>query len=344
MTAQSKSIVFPTDFSGASAEALQWVESLAKDMQATVHCIYVVDRWPPRRGCPSRSGAHLLQGRDDLTGLWAVPTLSPGPRSHPRPGCRRAPRQARRDCMDIPEDGEAHDCQYTNGSPVRPCDAEWLRRSAGARPPRPARKTVGRGALLANDSEQVAAEGRHAPRPESRGFSAELTGREGPAANLLVGGHQTTLEDFDFHTSSKLPAAQIRDLAALRWLHAGESVILYGPVGVGKTHIAGKRWGTWPSAHGADVRFAKTSRVLAELAGGHADGTWAKRLRELARPPVLILDDFGMRELTARQADDLYELINERAAAHSCSPATAHPSTGTPCSPTPSSPSPSSTD
>lgn len=37
------------------------------------------------------------------------------------------------------------------------------------------------------------------------------------------------------------------------------------------------------------------------------------RLRELARPPVMILDDFGMRELTARQADDLYELINERA-------------------------------
>jgi DNA replication protein DnaC len=65
--------------------------------------------------------------------------------------------------------------------------------------------------------------------------------------------------------------------------------------------------------HGADVRFAKTSRVLADLAGGHADGTWGRRLRELARPPVLILDDFGMRELTARQADDLYELISERA-------------------------------
>jgi DNA replication protein DnaC len=39
-----------------------------------------------------------------------------------------------------------------------------------------------------------------------------------------------TLEDFDFGYNPKLPAAQIRDLAALRWLHAGESVILYGPV------------------------------------------------------------------------------------------------------------------
>jgi DNA replication protein DnaC len=45
---------------------------------------------------------------------------------------------------------------------------------------------------------------------------------------------------------------------------------------------------------------------------GHADRTWGKRLRELTRPAVLILDDFGMRELTATQADDLYELVTER--------------------------------
>jgi IstB-like ATP binding protein len=41
---------------------------------------------------------------------------------------------------------------------------------------------------------------------------------------------QATLEGFDFHASPRLPAAQIRDLAALRWLHAGESVIPYGRV------------------------------------------------------------------------------------------------------------------
>ncbi len=43
------------------------------------------------------------------------------------------------------------------------------------------------------------------------------------------------------------------------------------------------------------IEFLQTSRALAHLAGGHADGTWHKRLGELARPAVLILDDFAMR-------------------------------------------------
>jgi len=121
-----------------------------------------------------------------------------------------------------------------------------------------------------------------------------------------------TLEGFDSTAAPKLPAAAIRDLAALRWLQAGESVILYGPVGVGKTHIA-QALAHLAIRAGAEARFTKTSRALAHLAGGHADGTWTRRLRELARPAVLVLDDFAMRELTPAQADDLYELVNERA-------------------------------
>ena len=146
---------------------------------------------------------------------------------------------------------------------------------------------------------------------------------------------EATLEGFDFAASPKLPAAQIRDLAALRWLHAGESVILYGPVGVGKSHVA-QALGHLAIRHGADVRFLKTSRALAHLAGGHADRTWHKRLAELARPAVLILDDFAMRELTAAQADDLYELITERAGQLArSSPRTGHPQDWYPLFPNP---------
>jgi DNA replication protein DnaC len=73
-------------------------------------------------------------------------------------------------------------------------------------------------------------------------------------------------------------------------------------------------WLSASEANGTHRRRELRARsALAHLAGGHADHTWHKRLGELARPAVLILDDFAMRELTPAQADDLYELITERA-------------------------------
>jgi DNA replication protein DnaC len=123
-----------------------------------------------------------------------------------------------------------------------------------------------------------------------------------------------TIEDFDFAYNPKIPAAHIRDLATLRFLDAGESVVLHGPVGVGKSMIA-QALGHAACRRGHNVVFTKTSRLLADLAGGHADRSWESRLRRWARPGLLILDDFAMRAFSATQADDLYELISERAGA-----------------------------
>ncbi len=119
------------------------------------------------------------------------------------------------------------------------------------------------------------------------------------------------LEDFDFSFNPKIPAAHIRDLATLRFVEAGESVILHGPVGVGKTMIA-QALGHQACRRGYSVAFTKTSRLLADLAGGHADRSFDARLSRWARPTILILDDFAMRDLTLSQADDLYELVTER--------------------------------
>lgn len=119
------------------------------------------------------------------------------------------------------------------------------------------------------------------------------------------------LENFDFTADPGIPAAKIRDLAALEWVRQGRHVIIYGPVGAGKTHIATALGRA--SVHAAyQCRFITTSRMLADLSGGRADGSWEKRLRDYVRPDLLILDDFGMREFTAGQADDLYEVIASR--------------------------------
>src|SRR5580698_6453929 len=95
----------------------------------------------------------------------------------------------------------------------------------------------------------------------------------------------TSIEEFDFAYNPKVPAAQIRDLATLRFMEAGESVILHGPVGVGKTMIA-QALGHAACRRGYSARFTKTSRLIGDLAGGHADRTWEARLRSWTRPTV----------------------------------------------------------
>jgi IstB-like ATP binding protein len=108
-----------------------------------------------------------------------------------------------------------------------------------------------------------------------------LRGRDRPPPGRRARFEEpTTLEEFDFRFNPKLPVAQIRDLAASRFVEAGESAILYGPVGVGKTHLA-QALGHIACRRGYSVAFAKTARLLAELAGGHADRTWEQRLRKL---------------------------------------------------------------
>jgi len=144
----------------------------------------------------------------------------------------------------------------------------------------------------------------------------ELTRRDTAALGRRVKAARfeatVTIEEFDFRYNPTIPAAQIRDLTSLRFLDAGESVILHGPVGVGKTMIA-QALGFQACRRGHTAVFTKTSRLLADLAGGHADLSWNTRLRRWARPAALILDDFAIREFTPTQADDLYELVTERA-------------------------------
>jgi DNA replication protein DnaC len=60
------------------------------------------------------------------------------------------------------------------------------------------------------------------------------------------------------------------------------------------------------------VLFTKVADLLADLAGGRVDGSWQTRLRHYLKPDLLILDDFGMREYTMSQTEDLYEIISRR--------------------------------
>jgi DNA replication protein DnaC len=143
----------------------------------------------------------------------------------------------------------------------------------------------------------------------------ELARREAAAVSRRIKAArfptEATLEGFDFSYNKSIPAATIRDLARLEFIEAGEGVLLYGPVGVGKSHLA-IALGHLACRRGHEVSFTTCSRLLAELAGGHADRGFDARLKKLAKPALLVVDDWAMREFTATQADDVFELLSER--------------------------------
>lgn len=120
-----------------------------------------------------------------------------------------------------------------------------------------------------------------------------------------------TFEGFDFGADPELPTRQIRDLATCGFLEAHASVLVCGPVGAGKTHVA-QALGMEACRRGHRVLFSKTTHLLRDLAGGRADGTWERRFRHYLQPDLLILDDFAMKELTSAQAEDIYELVDGR--------------------------------
>ena len=80
---------------------------------------------------------------------------------------------------------------------------------------------------------------------------------------------------------------------------------------MGKTHLAAAL-AHQACRRGYDASFMTASRLLAELAGGHADRSFTSRLKRLTKPAVLVVDDFAMRDFTVSQADDFYELVCER--------------------------------
>jgi DNA replication protein DnaC len=119
------------------------------------------------------------------------------------------------------------------------------------------------------------------------------------------------LRDFDFSYNPEIPKARLWELASGRYLDEHASVLLCGPTGVGKSFVA-QALGVQACRQQRRVLFTKTAALLADLAGGRADGSWQPRLRRYLGPELVILDDFGLREYTQTQAEDLYELIGRR--------------------------------
>ena len=92
------------------------------------------------------------------------------------------------------------------------------------------------------------------------------------------------------------------------WIARGFDLIVTGPTDCGKTWIASAS-GNQTCRHGLLVLFLRMSLLFEELQLGHPDGSFRKRLAQLAKLDLLILDDFGIAPLNAQNRGDLLEEI-----------------------------------
>ena len=122
---------------------------------------------------------------------------------------------------------------------------------------------------------------------------------------------EKTVECFDFSFNPKINSRLINDLATCIFIKKTEHILLYGPAGTGKTHIA-QAIGHQACRLGYDVLFTKAIKLFRSLLAARADHSWEKRIKKYLVPDLLIIDDFGLCALTSTQADDFYEIITER--------------------------------
>ena len=120
-----------------------------------------------------------------------------------------------------------------------------------------------------------------------------------------------TLEMFDFSFQPSVDERQVRELSTLAFVADAANVIMLGPPGVGKTHLA-VGLGVKAIEHGHGVYFVKAHHLIEDLRRAHSEQRLDRRMRVYLSPKVLIVDEFGVWPYDRTAATLLFALISAR--------------------------------
>lgn len=122
---------------------------------------------------------------------------------------------------------------------------------------------------------------------------------------------QACVEDIEYRQSRGLDQRVVATLAGCDWVRDAQNLILTGPTGAGKTWLA-CAFGQQACRQGFSVFYVRVARLFEELKIAHGDGSFTRRLAQLAKIDVLILDDWGLQDLDQAARNDLLEVLDDR--------------------------------